>query len=100
MGVMHYVVAYSWARGGFVFKAHRLLYHSTLGLRVIKKKYSWAGRDSGRDSGRDWVHHVARADWDVLPATNLFVDFLLIYTYIYICVCVCVCVCVYLYSKP
>ena len=25
-------------RGGFVFKAHGLLYHSTLGLRVIKKK--------------------------------------------------------------
>jgi len=25
-------------RGGFVFKAHRLWYHSTLGLRVIKKK--------------------------------------------------------------
>jgi len=25
-------------RGGFVFKAHRLLYPSTLGLRVIKKK--------------------------------------------------------------
>jgi len=25
-------------RGGRVFKAHRLLYHSTLGLRVIKKK--------------------------------------------------------------
>ena len=24
-------------RGGLVFKAHRLLYHSTLGLRVIKK---------------------------------------------------------------
>ena len=24
--------------GGLVFKAHRLLYHSTLGLRVIKKK--------------------------------------------------------------
>jgi len=23
---------------GLVFKAHRLLYHSTLGLRVIKKK--------------------------------------------------------------
>jgi len=23
-------------RGGLVFKAHRLLYHSTLGLRVIK----------------------------------------------------------------
>jgi len=25
-------------RGELVFKAHRLLYHSTLGLRVIKKK--------------------------------------------------------------
>jgi len=25
-------------RGGLVFKAHRLLYHSTLGLRAIKKK--------------------------------------------------------------
>jgi len=25
-------------RGGFVFEAHRLLHHSTLGLRVIKKK--------------------------------------------------------------
>ena len=27
-------------RGGLVFQAHRLLYHSTLGLRVIKKKRS------------------------------------------------------------
>jgi len=25
-------------RGGLVFKAHRLLYHSTLGLRAITKK--------------------------------------------------------------
>ena len=25
-------------RGGLVFEAHRLLYHSTLGLRVIKKR--------------------------------------------------------------
>ena len=25
-------------RGGLVFKAHRLFYHSTLGVRVIKKK--------------------------------------------------------------
>ena len=25
-------------RGGLVVKAHKLLYHSTLGLRVIKKK--------------------------------------------------------------
>jgi len=27
-------------RGGLVFEAHRLVYHSTLGLRVIKKKKS------------------------------------------------------------
>ena len=27
------------ARGGLVCKAHRLVYHSTLGSRVIKKKY-------------------------------------------------------------
>ena len=26
------------SRGGLVFKAHRLLYHSTLGSRAIKKK--------------------------------------------------------------
>ena len=25
-------------RGGLVFKAHRLVYHATLGLRVIKKR--------------------------------------------------------------
>ena len=25
-------------RGGLVFEAHRLLHHSTLGLRVIKKR--------------------------------------------------------------
>ena len=27
-------------RGGLVFKAHRLVYHSTLGSRVIKRKKS------------------------------------------------------------
>jgi len=27
-----------WFRGGFVFKARRLLHHSTLGLRAITKK--------------------------------------------------------------
>jgi len=27
-----------WFRRGLVFKAHRLVYHSTLGRRVIKKK--------------------------------------------------------------
>ena len=28
-------------RGGLVFEAHRLLYHSTLSLRAIKKKSRW-----------------------------------------------------------
>ena len=32
------VLASSRFRGGLVFKAHRLLYHSTLGLRVIEKE--------------------------------------------------------------
>ena len=27
-----------WFRGGLIFKADRLMYHSTLGLRVIKEK--------------------------------------------------------------
>ena len=30
-------------RGGLVFKAHRPLYHSTLGSRVIKKKHQEMG---------------------------------------------------------
>jgi len=37
-------------RGGLVFKAHRLLYHSTLGLRVIKKKKG-CGSTSSREGG-------------------------------------------------
>jgi len=36
-------------RGGLVFKAHKLLYHSTLGLRVINKKKR---RDGGVVTGR------------------------------------------------
>ena len=35
------------SRGGLVFKAHRLLYHSTLGLRVIKKKKKARGLPLG-----------------------------------------------------
>jgi len=32
-------------RGGLVFKAHRLVYHSTLGSRVMKrKKFGMLGR--------------------------------------------------------
>ena len=36
-------------RGGLVFKAHRPLYHSTLGLRVIKKKGRWGDEKGLRD---------------------------------------------------
>ena len=41
-------------RGGLVFKAHRLFNHSTLGLRVIKKKKKPETRDTkpeARDTG-------------------------------------------------
>jgi len=34
-------------QGGPVFEAHRFLYHSTLGLRVIKKKKKGPGRHRG-----------------------------------------------------
>jgi len=34
-------------RGGLVFKAHRLLYHSALGLRVINKKKEGWGQGLG-----------------------------------------------------
>jgi len=33
-------------RGALVFKAHRLVYYSTLGLRVIKKKKKIAKLDT------------------------------------------------------
>ena len=35
-------------RGGLVFEAHRRLYHSTLGLRVIQKKKKRACQSSWR----------------------------------------------------
>jgi len=35
---LHHLVCGLRLRGGLVFEAHRLLYQSTLGLRVIKKK--------------------------------------------------------------
>jgi len=42
-------------QGGLVFKAHRLFYHSTLGLRVIKKK-----KRKGRGKGK--VYEIERHD--------------------------------------
>ena len=37
-------------RGGLVFKAHRLLFHSALGSRVIKKKVMVTARDDSGDN--------------------------------------------------
>jgi len=42
-------------RGGLIFKAHRLVYHSTLGWRVIKKEKRTA--EIGQPS---FVHRRAR----------------------------------------
>jgi len=49
-------------RGGLVFKAHILLYHSTLGLRVKKKKkeedpHACDEIDAQGDVRRPLVHH-------------------------------------------
>ena len=38
-------------RGGFVFKAHRPLYHSTLGSGVIKKKARYTPPESALPAG-------------------------------------------------
>ena len=46
-------------RGGPVFKAHRLLYHSTLGLRVIKKK-TWSHMFSRTSTGSMPPHFPQR----------------------------------------
>ena len=44
------------SRGGLVFKAHRLVYHSTLGWRVIKKEEEgwWKRRVFGFDA-QSWL---------------------------------------------
>jgi len=44
-------------RGGLVFEAHRLLYHSTLGLRVITKKDSPAAKRGGPHGGLPPTRH-------------------------------------------
>ena len=47
-------------RGGLVFKAHRLVYHSTLDLRVIKKKKKVRGRAVFRDAAPPFFPTVSR----------------------------------------
>jgi len=51
-------------RGGLVFKAHRLVYHSTLGWRVIKKKIT-------RDMHGDLQDAVRKLVWP-LPLSSEF----------------------------
>ena len=51
-----------WPGRGLVFKAHKILYHSTLGSRVIKKRREEARHVSGLElefEGRPRVHVVA-----------------------------------------
>ena len=42
-------------RGGLVFKAHRLVYHSTLGSRVIKKKGPERASPEGSSGARPHI---------------------------------------------
>ena len=64
---------YQGFRGGFAFKAHRLLYHSTLGLRVIKKKKK---KYQGLPQG-------GLCRLRLLPPLDLLI-YMYIYVYIYI----------------
>ena len=72
-------------RGGLVFKAHRLLYHSTLGLRVIKKEKKGFECLVGGVEDDDCV--ARRAHLRNLPTYiciyNLYI-YIHIYIYIYI----------------
>ena len=55
-----------WFQGGLVFKANRLVYHSTLGSRVIKKnqvRYSHP-RGSAPDANVSAAHPRKRAGID------------------------------------
>jgi len=54
-------------RGGLVFNAHRLLYPSTLGLRVIKKKRrstNWEGREGKREREKERKRQIPHAGLD------------------------------------
>jgi len=54
-------------RGGLVFKAHRLLYHSTLGLRVIKKKKKMPSQWLQRLHWSHWSAESSECEWRVHP---------------------------------
>jgi hypothetical protein len=76
-------------RGGLVFKAQRLLYHSILGSRVMKKKGS--GGTSGEPQHRASISSVAVACTTPLFASSLSIyiykyKYEYIYKHIYICI--------------
>ena len=48
-------------RGGLVFKAHRLLHHSTLGSRVTKKKRREVAAVSSRQGGRSRANRTVKS---------------------------------------
>jgi len=64
------VASLPWGEGPLGFKAHRLVYHSTLGLRAIQKKKKvswvdsetgiWARADCGGDKGLHWSRKSLR----------------------------------------
>ena len=58
-------------RGGLVFKAHRRLYHSTLGLRVIKRRRREKITCEGR--ARDLVRHSAPPAVDTCQVASVTV---------------------------
>jgi len=60
------------SRGGLVFKAHRLLYHSTLGLRVIKKKKRVENREEERPSRFSEARFSGSAPGDLARGGGFF----------------------------
>ena len=64
-------------RAGLVFKAHRRVYHSTLGSRVIKKKGMWAWAHRIPDLQLDWLRidrHPPRPELHSCPRENIFIE--------------------------
>ena len=58
-------------RGGLVFKAHRLLYYSTLGLRVIKKKQKYLPRPRGGGVDVEGLRFRLEQGLETAPAGTL-----------------------------
>jgi len=57
-------------RGGLVFETHRLLYHSTLGLRVMKKKKAGEVRELLDTAGHENNFLTAKID-DLVSVSSI-----------------------------